>query len=330
MKIKIFLIIFLLFLIGIFFIWQGIYLPRNRFEKEKVISIETGQSFLEISKNLEREGLIKNSFYLDFYLILTGNYKKLKSGEYLLSSSMEIPKIAKKLVLGDVIKIKVTIPEGFGLEEIEERLTESGLKSNEKIKDQKAKFFKDEFKFLKDVPDEANLEGFLFPDTYYFSYNVSLDEILRKMFENLDKKLTIDFKNEILKQKKSIFEIIIMASMLEKEVKNFEDKKIVSGILWKRLENNIPLQVDATITYITGKKTTKISKEETQIDSSYNTYKYLGLPLGPICNPGLDSILAAIYPEKSEFWYYLSTLEGETIFSKTLKAHNIAKAKYLR
>jgi len=105
---------------------------------------------------------------------------------------------------------------------------------------------------------------------------------------------------------------------------------LVSGILWKRLENNMPLQVDATISYITGKKTTKISKEETQIDSPYNTYKYLGLPLGPICNPGLESIKAALYPEISQYWYYLSTPEGETIFSKTLEEHNVAKAKYLK
>ena len=90
------------------------------------------------------------------------------------------------------------------------------------------------------------------------------------------------------------------------------------------------MQVDATITYITGKKTTKISIEETQIDSPYNTYKYLGLPLGPICNPGLESILASIYPKDSQYWYYLSTPEGETIFSKTLEEHNLVKAKYLK
>jgi len=100
--------------------------------------------------------------------------------------------------------------------------------------------------------------------------------------------------------------------------------------LWKRLKNNIPLQVDATISYITGKQTTKISREETQIDSPYNTYKYLGLPIGPICNPGIDSIKAAIYPKNSDYWYYLSTPEGKTIFSKTLEEHNIAKEKYLR
>jgi len=100
--------------------------------------------------------------------------------------------------------------------------------------------------------------------------------------------------------------------------------------LWKRRNHNIPLQVDATITYITGKKTTKVSIEETKIDSLYNTYKYLGLPLGPICNPGLESIKAAVNPEDSDYWYYLSTPEGETIFGKTLEEHNIAKAQYLK
>ncbi len=118
--------------------------------------------------------------------------------------------------------------------------------------------------------------------------------------------------------------------MLEREVKSFEDKKLVSGILWKRLEKGIPLQVDATITYISGKKTTQIPLEDLQIDSPYNTYKYKGLPLGPISNPGLDSILAAIYPQKNDFWYYLSTPEGKTIFSKTLQEHNLAKTKYLK
>lgn len=140
----------------------------------------------------------------------------------------------------------------------------------------------------------------------------------------------MDLRKEIEKQGKTIFEIITMASLLEKEVRTMEDKKMVSAVLWKRLEASMPLQVDATIIYITGKKTTKVSISETKIDSSYNTYRYKGLPIGPICNPGLDSIKAAIYPESSEYWYYLSTPEGETVFSETFKEHNIAKAKYLR
>jgi len=192
------------------------------------------------------------------------------------------------------------------------------------------KDFSLDYYFLEDKPENVNLEGYLFPDTHQVGIGESIEEIVRRLLDNFDRKLVPDLREEIQNQNKTIFEIITMASLLEKEVRTLEEKKLVSGILWKRLENNMPLQVDATITYITGKKTTKISKEDTEIDSPYNTYKYLGLPLGPISNPGLESILAALYPEESEYWYYLSLPSGETIFSKTLEEHNLAKAQYLK
>ena len=271
--------------------------------EKKLFLIEKGQSLFQIAENLERESLIKNRFFFDFYVLIRGAQNKLQAGEYSLSPSMDITEIAKKIISGEVAKIVVTIPEGFTVKQIEERL---GLK----------------------LPGE-NLEGFLFPDTYQFPPRVSGAEVVKKMRDNFDKKFT-PYRNEVSGAGLTPFEIITMASLLEKEVKTKEDKELVSGILWKRLENKIPLQIDATITYITGQKTTKISKEETQIDSPYNTYKYLGLPKGPICNPGLESILVAIYPKDSDYWYYLSTPEGETTFSKTLEEHNYAKSKYLR
>jgi len=300
---KFFFFIILLLFLGIF-LWQGIFLPKDSSVVEKkLFLIEKGQSLFQIAENLERESLIKNRFFFDFYVLIRGAQNKLQAGEYSLSPSMDITEIAKKIISGEVAKIVVTIPEGFTVKQIEERL---GLK----------------------LPGE-NLEGFLFPDTYQFPPRVSGAEVVKKMRDNFDKKFT-PYRNEVSGAGLTPFEIITMASLLEKEVKTKEDKELVSGILWKRLENKIPLQIDATITYITGQKTTKISKEETQIDSPYNTYKYLGLPKGPICNPGLESILVAIYPKDSDYWYYLSTPEGETTFSKTLEEHNYAKSKYLR
>jgi len=300
---KFFFFIILLLFLGIF-LWQGIFLPKDSSVVEKkLFLIEKGQSLFQIAENLEKESLIKNRFFFDFYVLIRGAQNKLQAGEYSLSPSMNITEIAKKIISGEVAKIVVTIPEGFTVKQIEERL---GLK----------------------LPGE-NLEGFLFPDTYQFPPRVSGAEVVKKMRDNFDKKFT-PYRNEVSGAGLTPFEIITMASLLEKEVKTKEDKELVSGILWKRLENKIPLQIDATITYITGQKTTKISKEETQIDSPYNTYKYLGLPKGPICNPGLESILAAIYPKDSDYWYYLSTPEGETTFSKTLEEHNYAKSKYLR
>lgn len=320
MKRYLFFLIFIFLISASVYIWQGIYLPCSEpallpglpgeasLAEEKLFLVERGQDVFQIAENLEKEGLIKNKYFFDLYVLIQGKTKKLQAGEYELNPSLNIAEIAKKIISGDVAKIIVTIPEGFTVKQIEERL---GLK-----------LFGE------------NLEGFLFPDTYQFPLRINGEAVVQKMKDNFEKKLTPDLREEIEKQGKTIFEIVTMASLIEKEVYNTEEckncKNLVSGILWKRLENNIPLQVDATITYITGKKTTKISKEETQIDSPYNTYKYLGLPIGPICNPGLESILAALYPKDSEYWYYLSVPEGETIFSKTLEEHNLAKAKYLR
>lgn len=345
MKIRFFLTILFILAIVISFILQGIYLPKNPQGEEKMFLIERGQGFLEISKNLEKEGLIKNRFYLNFYLTLAGSYKGLKTGEYLLSPSMTIPEIAKKIVSGEVVKEEITIIEGWNLRDIGWYFENKGLFQAEelfeiagfplidysKVTDLPLPIdFSQEFDFLKDKPKNLGLEGYLFPDTYEILRGESLEGIVKKNLKNFNKKLTPESREEINRQGKTIFEIVTMASMIEKEVKTIEDKKMVSGILWKRLKNSIPLQVDATITYITGKKTTRILIEDTQIDSPYNTYKYRGLPLGPICNPGLESILASVYPEESDFWYYLSTFDGETVFSKTLQEHNLAKAKYLK
>ncbi len=157
------------------------------------------------------------------------------------------------------------------------------------------------------LPGE-NLEGFLFPDTYQFPIGVVGEEVVAQMKENFDKKIALDLKEEIKNQGKTIFETVTMASLIEKEVRGKEDKEIVSGILWKRLKIGMALQVDA----------------------APDTYKYRGLPSAPICNPGLESIITAVYPKNSEYWYYLSPPQGETVFSKTLEEHNIARAKYLK
>ena len=296
-------ILILLFIFG-FLIWQGIYLSKDLTGKEELFSVEKGQNVFQIAENLEKEELIKSRFFFNFYVLAAGKTRELRAGEYFLGPFMTTSEIAQKIFVGDVVTITVTIPEGFTLAQIEERL---GVK----------------------LPGE-NLEGFLFPDTYHFPFRVSGEEAVKIMRENFEKKLTQDLIYEIEKQGKTIFEIVTMASLIEKEVRTSKDKQLVSGTLWKRLENGVPLQVDATITYITGKKTTEVSIANTQLDSPYNTYKYAGLPAGPISNPGLESILAAMYPKSSEYWYYLSTPEGETIFSRTLQEHNTAKARYLK
>lgn len=325
---KIFIPIILFFVFFVFFIWQGIYLPVNSLSQEqRLFDIEKGQGSREISLNLEKDGLIKLAPLFRFYVTTKGISGKLQAGSYLLSSSMNIPQMVDKFINGEVEKIKLVVPEGFNIKDIEKTLSYFERNSSG-ISNLKAKDFKGEFSFLGSVPDQASLEGFLFPDTYTFSYQASDKEIVQKMLDNFNRKISPDLREEIGRQKKTVFQVITMASLIEKEVKTKEDKEIVSGILWKRLKNKIPLQVDATINYLTEKD--KVSIEETKIDSPYNTYIYLGLPIGPISNPGLESIEAAVYPRNSLYWYYLSSPDGKTIFSKTLEEHNIAKYKYLK
>lgn len=330
----------------LFIVWYGIYLPKSFGPEEKMpFLVKKGDNLFQIAERLEELDLIKNRFLFNFYVILRGEQRKLQAGEYLFSPGMSASEISQKIISGDVIKEKITIIEGWNLRDIAWYFENLGMFQAEELFEligfplidyslteelPTPKDFSDEFGFLEDKPKNVNLEGYLFPDTYEVNRGRELELIVRKMLSNFDKKLTPDLREEIKIQEKSIFEIITMASLLEKEVKTSEEKKLASGVLWKRLANNIPLQVDASITYITGEKTIKVSKEDTEIDSPYNTYKYKGLPLGPICNPGLESILAAIYPEDSFYWFYLSIPGGETIFSKNYEEHNLAKAKYLK
>ena len=334
-KKKIIIIICLLLIAScfLFFVWawSGIYIPKNPSSaKTEVFTVKKGEGAKEISINLKNQNLIKYKSLFRIYALLKGRVGILQAGEYELSSSMTIPEIIKKLSSGDVIKRNITIIEGWNAREIAAYLEGKGVCLYSEFMDLISEDFSSQFDFLKDKPKEMNLEGYLFPDTYEISYSGGARELIKKSLQNFNTKLTKELRQEIISQKKTIFEIITMASLLEEEAKTLEDKKIISGILWKRLKIGMPLQVDATISYITGRKDVIISVVDIKIDSSYNTYKYKGLPPGPISNPGIESIKAAIYPQDSSYLYYLSTPEGKIIFSKTLEEHNIAKAKYLK
>ncbi|TET84867.1 MAG: endolytic transglycosylase MltG [Candidatus Nealsonbacteria bacterium] len=350
MKFRLVLVFFLIFLIG-FFVWQGIYLPKNlAFTENKLFLIERGQNLFQVAENLEKEGLIKNKFLFDFYIIITGTQRKLQAGEYYLSPSMNVTGITKKIISGDIIKEEITIIEGWNFRSIGFYFENKGMFQAEELWElagfpavdySKAKDlpipvdFSADYDFLKQKPENVGLEGYLFPDTYQINKGASIEAIVRKMLDNFDKKLA-PYRNEISGSGLTLFEIVTMASLLEKEVKTKEEKEIVSGIFWKRIKERMPLDSCATIAYILGggnwtfEEMRKEIGKGKEIDSPYNTYKYLGLPLGPICNPGLESIKAAVYPKNSEYWYYLSLPDGETIFSRTLEEHNIAQAKYLK
>jgi UPF0755 protein len=320
--------VFSIIFLFLFFLFFEIYIPVNPFSSEKVTySLEKGESVNTLSSDLKQLGLVRDSNFFKFYLAGSLKYSSLKAGKYVFSSKMSAYEISKKMFQGDTVKTKVTILEGWNLATINQYLYTLNLCQKDEFLEIASEDWSREFDFLKDKPKDITLEGYIFPDTYEFEDGKKCSDFLASALNNFGKKLTPELRSEIQKQKKSVFDIVIMASMVEKEVKTLEDKKLVSGILWKRLDANMPLQIDATVNYVTGKKDPGVSVVDTQIDSAYNTYKYRGLPKGPISNPGVDSLIAALYPTPNPYWYYLS--DGVTHYSKTFEEHKAARVKYL-
>lgn len=320
------LVFIVIVLVSLIAFWWQIRTPLNPAGETKIFKVEKGDSAKVIAENLKNAELIKNPFLFRLYVFLALNQYSLKPGEYKLSSKMPIRDIGDTLVFGKTNEVIITIPEGFNLKQIEDRFVGAGLvKRNELMS---YEFSEEAPLILSDRPKSASLEGYLFPDTYRFFKDAKLSEIVDKMIANLDNKLTPDLKMAIKNSSYTTYEILTMASLIEKEIKSDSDRRIVSGILWKRLKAKIPLQVDATLVYITGRN--EIYEADKKINSPYNTYFYRGLPKGPIANPGLSAIRAAVFPEASSYWYYLSAKDGATVFSKTLEEHNRNKATYLK
>ena len=314
----------------------AISVPKKvKFEDKFVIS--KGEGVNQISQNLKDKGVIKNSFVFETYAFLKGVESKFQAASYDLPEVANIKRLVDILTTGQKgDEWELTVIEGLTVEEIADLLEEAdkfesdeflgaiGYVRGDRIN------FSSRYDFLKDKSKEVSLEGYLFPDTYRFFPDATIEDVVSKMLNNFDKKLTSKMREDIEKQDKIIFDIIIMASIIEREVRTEDDRPIVSGIFWNRFEAGRALQADSTVNYITGKKTPAVSLDDLQIDSAYNTYKYAGLTPGPISNPGIASIVAAIYPEDSEYWYFLTDKEGNVHYAEDFEKHVENKNKYLR
>lgn len=317
--------------------WHSLSSPANKNGQEKKFTVAKGEATSRIASNLEKADLIKSSFY--FKYVIWSKKFKIKAGEYLLSPADNIGEIVKKLSSGESLnnEKQIRIIEGWGIKDINDYLNKNNLVAGDSFINLASKKI-GELKFLEldsdltySLPATANLEGWLFPDTYRIMDEANAEYIINKMVNNLSLKLNKEMRREIKGQSKSVYEVLTMASLIEKEVRTQDDMKIVGGIFWDRIKYGMPLQSDASLSYILNDKIGGHTLEQLKIDSPYNTYRYQGLPPGPISNPGLNAIKAAIYPTSTEYVYFLSDPEtGKTIFSKTLAEHNKNKAKYLK
>lgn len=305
----------------------------------ETIEIKQGMSLQNIALLLKEENLIRNRLFFILYAEIEGRGNKLKAGRYEFNSFMNIKEIVEAMSGGVVAEsVRVTIPEGFTRKQIIERLMSNNVLINKNefinlvnLSTQSAgKIFSDrdgqayDWEFLKNI-QASSLEGFLFPDTYDFNLKSEPHDILEKFLVNFEEK-TKDVRDGT----DNFYDILILASLLEKEVQTSKDMKLVAGILNNRLEINMALQVDATLVYVTGKKTAELTNKDKLINSPYNTYQNRGLPPAPIANPGLKAINAALNPTPNSYFYYLSAPDATTYFAETLKGHNENKAKYLK
>lgn len=258
---------------------------------------------------------------------------RLKSGDYVLSSDrISRAKIINILIKGSLMKKTDTLRfiEGWNLNEYREYLDKKLLRNDGLLESKILGDYSLEYDLLKKAPSNASLEGYLFPDTYEVFTDVNEYEIIRILLQNFDKKFTEEMRDELRKTNRSLHEVVILASILEKEVRTLESKKIVAGIFYNRLKIGMALQSDATINYITKSGRSRSTLDDLLVESPYNTYKYNGLPPGPISSPGLDSLIAALYPSDTPYFFFLTTDSGDIYFSKTFEQHVIYKQKYLK
>lgn len=276
----------------IFFYFLFLSPPRN-FPKGQTIKITAGSSLRAISLNLKENNIIKSRVAFETIVIILGGEKHLAFGDYLLKNKISVFEIARRMSKAEyqVDIVKITIPEGLNALEIASLLS-SKLPN----------FNKENF-----LTEAVEKEGYLFPDTYFFYYTANEKDVLKYMNDNFEKKI-LSVKDDINASGKDIKDIIIMASIIEKEAKGDADREIISGILWNRILKGMPLQVDAAPI----------------------TYKERGLPDMPIANPGLASIKASINPLNSPYFYYLHDKDGNIHYAKTFEEHKKNIVKYLK
>ena len=289
----------------------------------QVFEVKSGMTLKQVSQELFRQNLIRSANAFQAIALIQDKEKLIKVGEYYISPSMLPAEILQRITSGKTVLHSITIPEGYRITEIANLLKEKDL-ADKNIFLQQAK----NVELLEGIPT-SSLEGYLFPDTYHFGKRTTEAAIINKMVETFKERA---LKQEFLKRAEdlgfSYHEIITLASLIEKETGKDSERKQISSVFHNRLKKNMLLQTDPTVIYVIDIFDGNIRKRDLNIDSPYNTYRYKGLPPGPIANPGLKSIIAALYPATTSNLYFVSKQDGSHKFSATLNEHNRAVQKY--
>ncbi len=310
-------ILLLLIFISALSWWSWATAPLDKDSTQaQMFVIPKGQAIDTMGKRLKQDNLIRSSAAFKIMVVKDNLSTKIQAGSFRLKPSMNLKDLTQSLTRG-TLDIWVTLLEGWRREQMAEEL-------EEQFADLEAEFNTQQFLSLT-----KNQEGYLFPDTYLFPRDASASTIVNLLTKTFDQKVDFSNNSSGLTQK----QVIVMASILEREVRTDKDRPIIAGILLKRLNNDWPLQADATVQYFMGNSKDwwpqNITRADINTASKYNTYKNQGLPPAPICNPGIASIEAVLNPKDSPYWFYISDLKGNIHYGKTIEEHNANIAKYL-
>jgi len=297
----------------------------------QIIEIPEGSSVKSIATILKDKGFIRSKHVFVKNVKHTGKAENIKAGKYKLSKSMDNATIIDKMVKGQIYQdgIKVTLPEGSVSTDIVAKLVAKGLGDKEKFVDlyRNPSEFYNKFPFLKDSRI-VTLEGFLYPETYYFKKGTSEKKIFEEMLGAFDKVYKSSVASSVKKNKYNFYDTVIMASIVEKEAVNDADRDIIAGIFYNRLDKKMRLQSDAVLQYGLPQRKGRVLYSDLKVDSPYNLYKNDGLPPTPIASPGKKSLVAAANPRKTDYLYFVTNVNGKNSYSKTFKEHKVNADKF--
>ena len=311
--------------------------PTGTSTETMIVEIPDGSTIKDVGEILYDQGLIKNTMIFQSY---AGRHSRgtsgMQAGNYEMNHAMSVPDIVNKMLDGDVYSgaIPVLLSGGKNINEMAQILEKHNICTSAAFISETKKLgeYKALYPILSSIPDDKNrtLEGYLFPDTYEIEPGSTAADVVKKMLDRFTEVYNQDFMQQTTEKGKSVDEIVIMASIVELETKLPEDKANAASVFYNRIAQNMPLQSDITVDYALGKKHAVLTEEQTKIDSPYNTYQNLGLPVGPICSPGKSSIDAAINPAQTNYLFFVADMDsGKLYFNETLEGHNADVQKYM-
>ncbi|MBI5816585.1 MAG: endolytic transglycosylase MltG [Nitrospinae bacterium] len=306
------------------FFYNGAVTAPQAGAGEVVVEIKKGDSLKTVTDRLKQAGVISNAFLFDVEARLSRAGSRLRAGEYLFRRDGSIRDVVRTLLEGKCYLRQVTVPEGLSIRQIGESLEKMEITTAAQFRKACA-----DMETLKkfNIPSHT-AEGYLFPDTYGFSRDTPATDVAQVMIRRFFTKVKEALPADIAGDPEKLHEIVTMASIVEKETGAGKERKLIAGVFHNRLAMKMPLQSDPTVIYALPDFGGDIRKKDMTFDSPYNTYKYRGLPPGPIASPGLAALEAALRPERTDYLYFVSMNNGEHYFSKNLDDHNKAVRRY--